>query len=371
MTASALALSSLTPHFTPILRVLTVLFFGLIIGSVQANTPPPAKVVVTQVEAKELADTTSIPGIIDFNTSSLITSEQTGIISAIYFNEGDMVKKGQVIASLNTDLLHQDIKITRSEIDALKAEQARIERDIERSNKLLKTSFESKRALENLEFSLKANQANRQRLRHQIERLNILIRKSDIKAEFDGLILAKHKHPGEWLGQADPIVTLAKLNDTIARVSIPERYLRYVKLGSTTNVMIPALNMEVSGVLDSTVPVADLRTKSVPLKVKIDYQSGFIRNMSVKVSVATSDKRKVLTLPRDALVLQQGQEFVYTVETQKDGRQLAKMLPVEVSGRYGETVAIQPGALTAGSQVVIKGNDRLRPDQPVMIQPQL
>ncbi|GLQ32149.1 efflux RND transporter periplasmic adaptor subunit [Litoribrevibacter albus] len=334
----------------------------------QANTPPPAKVVVTVVSSQELADTTSIPGIIDFNTSSLITSEQTGIISEIYFNEGDKVKKGQIIARLNTDLLQQDIKVKGSEIDALKAEQARIEKDIERSNKLLKTSFESKRALENLEFSLKANLANRQRLLHQVERLNILIRKSEIKAQFDGLILAKHKHPGEWLGQADPIVTLAKLSDTIALVSVPERYLRYVHLGSNTSVMIPALDMEVEGVLDSTVPVADLRTKSVPLKVKIDYQPSFIRNMSVKVSVATSDKRKALTLPRDALVQHQGKEFVYTVKTNDDGSQQAQIVPVDISGRYGEIVAIRPGLLKAGSRVVIKGNDRLRPDQPIVIQ---
>ncbi|MFC3150126.1 efflux RND transporter periplasmic adaptor subunit [Litoribrevibacter euphylliae] len=336
--------------------------------NLHANTPPPAKVVTTNIQFQELADTTSIPGIIEFNTSSQITSEQTGIISAIYFNEGDKVNKGDIIASLNTDLLHQDIKVKRSEIDALAAEQTRIEKDIERSNKLLKTSFESKRALENLEFSLKANLANRQRLLHQVERLNILIRKSEIKAQFDGLILAKHKHPGEWLGQADPIVTLAKLSDTMALVSVPERYIRYIQLRSTTSVMIPALDLEVEGTIDSTVPVADLRTKSVPLKVKIDYQTSFIRNMSVKVSVATSAKRKVLTFPRDAVIQHQGKEFVYTVKTNDDGSQQAQIVPVQITGRYGATVAIQPGLLQADQPVIIKGNDRLQPDQPIAVQ---
>lgn len=373
MTACASALPyncrcSESPHFA--LRVLIGLMSLVLVSTLHANTPPPAKVVTTKVKLQELADTTSIPGIIDFNTSSLITSEQTGIISAVYFNEGDKVKKGDIIASLNTDLLHQDIKVKRSEIDALEAEQARIEKDLARSKKLLKTRFESKRVLENLEFSLKANLANRQRLLHQVERLNILIRKSEIKAQFDGLILAKHKHPGEWLGQADPIVTLAKLSDTMALVSVPERYVRYIQLGSTTSVIIPALDMEVKGTIDSTVPVANLRTKSVPLKVKVDYHPSFIRNMSVKVSVVTSPKRDVLTFPRDALIQQQGKEFVYTVKTNDDGTQQAQIVPVQVTGRYGETVAVQPGRLHADQPIIIKGNDRLQPDQPIAVQTQ-
>ncbi len=329
---------------------------------------PPAKVVTTQVQLEELADTTEIPGIIEFNSSSQITSEQTGIISAIYFDEGDSVKKGDLIARLNTDLLHQDIKVKESELEALKAEQGRIEKDIKRSKKLLKTSFESRRALENLEYSLLANQANRQKLLNQIERLNILIRKSDIMAKFDGLILAKHKQPGEWLGQADPIVTLAKLDDTIALVSVPERYVRYIKLGTKTAVNISPLELQLQGTLSSTVPVADLRTKSVPVKVAIGYQPGFIRNMSLKVSIATSDKRQAITFPRDALVQHQGKEFIYTVKTAEDSTTQAQILPVTVTGRYGDKVAVKPGLITDKTLVIIKGNDRLRPDQPVITQ---
>jgi len=357
----------LNRSYTPLLLSLSVLLLA-ISGLSLANTPPPANVEVTNILSEELSDTSEIPGIIDFNTSSLITSEQTGIITTIFVNEGDKVKKGDIIARLNTDLLQQDIKVKQSEIEALEADQGRIEKDIERSNKLLKTSFESKRALENLEFNLKANLANRQRLLHQVERLRILINKSTIRAEFDGLILAKHKHQGEWLGQADPIVTLAKLSDTVARVSVPERYVRFVALGSTTNVSIPALELNLQGTLDSTVPVADLRTKSIPLKVKIDYQPSFIRNMSLKVSVATSAKHQALTFPRDALVQHQGKEFVYIVKTNDDGSQQAQIVPVQVTGRYGDKVAVKPGLLSAKAQVIVKGNDRLRPDQAIQVQ---
>jgi RND family efflux transporter MFP subunit len=329
--------------------------------------PPTASVEALPVLQESLSDTAEVPGIIDFNTSSQLTSEQTGIITAIYFNEGEMVKKGQIIATLNTDLLEQDIKVKKSEINALKADQSRIKKDIERANKLLKTSFESKRSLENLEFSLKANQANHQKLLHQLQRLKLQLAKSKIKAEFDGLILARHKQPGEWLGQADPIITLAKLSDTIAKVSIPERHIRYTQLGSTTNVTIPALDMNIEGTLLGTIPVADLRTKSIPLKISIDYQPGFIRNMSVKASIATSAKREVLTFPRDALVQHKGKEFVYTVKTNSDGSQQAKITPVSITGRYGEKVAVQPGLLTPEALVITKGNDRLRPDQAISL----
>ncbi|GAA3912849.1 efflux RND transporter periplasmic adaptor subunit [Litoribacillus peritrichatus] len=354
------------PSATMVLGVFSIL--TLATTSVFGQTPPPAKVEVVQATIEELADTTEIPGIIDFNTSSQITSEQAGIISEIYFDEGDMVKSGQLIAKLNTDLLKQDIKVKNSELEALKAEQGRIEKDMARSQKLLKTSFESKRALETLEFNLQANKANRQKLLNQIERLNILIRKSTIKAQYDGLILAKHKQPGEWLGQADPIVTLAKLDETIALVSVPERYVRYIKLGNKTAVNIAPLDLQIEGILNSTVPVADLRTKSVPVKVTIDYQSGLVRNMSLKVSIATSEPRTAVTFPRDALIQHQGKEFIYAVKTNDDNSKQAQIIPVTITGRYGAKVSVQPGLISETTQIIVKGNDRLRPDQPIIIQ---
>jgi RND family efflux transporter MFP subunit len=345
----------------------SLLVIGLMNSAVsQAQGMPPAKVSISKATLEQVTDTTTIPGIVDFNTTSHLTSEQTGIIAAIYVDEGDIVKAGDTIAQLNTDLLKQDVKIQQAELQALQAEQGRIEKDIERSEKLLKTSFESKRALENLKFSLAANKANRQRLAFQIERLNILIKKSTIKANFDGLILEEHKQPGEWLGQADPIVTIAKTSDTVARVSIPERYVRFIEQGEQTPIEITPLGINTEGKVLSTVPVADLRTKSVPLKVQLDYQQGLIRNMSLKVVIPTSEKHAAITFPRDALIQHQGKEFVY-VATPADEGMKATIIPAQITGRYGNRVAVAPGMIQQGMSIITKGNDRLRPDQPILI----
>jgi len=87
-----------------------------------------------------------------------------------------------------------------------------------------------------------------------------------------------------------------------------------------------------------------------------------IRNMSATVEVPSGRKQLLRLLPRDAVVKFNGQNFVYTVTEGK-----AKMLPIKVVARTGVDVAVAEPPLAKGMDLVIDGNDRLRPGQPVEI----
>jgi multidrug efflux pump subunit AcrA (membrane-fusion protein) len=78
--------------------------------------------------------------------------------------------------------------------------------------------------------------------------------------------------------------------------------------------------------------------------------------------VPSGEKRSLRMIKRDAMVRFQGKEFVYTV---KEGQ--AKMLPIEVLAVDGEYLGVDAPYIVSGMQVVVDGNERLRPDQPVQI----
>ena len=85
-------------------------------------------------------------------------------------------------------------------------------------------------------------------------------------------------------------------------------------------------------------------------------------NMSATVFIPTSPKRLLSIIPRDALIKFKGQDFVYTVKDDK-----AVILPVNIVTYLGDTVGADNPYFAAGMPVVIEGNERLQPDQPVVI----
>ena len=92
------------------------------------------------------------------------------------------------------------------------------------------------------------------------------------------------------------------------------------------------------------------------------YHPGMIRNMSATVEVPSGESQLMLLLPRDALVRNGGADSVYTVENGK-----AKLVSVTVLTRRGDQAGVASPSLKSGMKVVVDGNDRLQPDQPVMV----
>ena len=85
-------------------------------------------------------------------------------------------------------------------------------------------------------------------------------------------------------------------------------------------------------------------------------------NMSATVFVSSSLKKQLFIIPRDALVKFQGKDFVYTI---KEGK--ASILPVNIVTYLGDKIGVDNPYFEDGMSVVIEGNERLRPDQPVIV----
>jgi len=84
--------------------------------------------------------------------------------------------------------------------------------------------------------------------------------------------------------------------------------------------------------------------------------------MEARVSLPVGQSKNALIVPRDALMTKFGMTVVYVVVESK-----AKMVPVKVVEYEGQSVGVESLALKAGMDVVIKGNERLMDDQPVMV----
>jgi RND family efflux transporter MFP subunit len=326
------------------------------------QAPPAARVVVDQVFEKELAPSTEMVGLVDFERVSGLSTEIGGLVEQQSLAEGARVEKGAVLVRLNTDLLVKDAEILEKQIllSDIKIKNAR--NNLQRFETLYKQDAASEKEYEDLSDRLRELEIEKEILRQRAARKQLEIEKSVIRAPFDGLILAKNTDQGEWVPPGKALCTLASVDEIYVKVAVSEELVRFTRPGSPVSLEIDALGLSLEGDITGLVPVADPKTKTFQVKIAVDYRPGILQNMSARVNVPTGPKSKLRMIKRDALVRFQGKEFVYTV---KEGQ--AKIVPVTIASIQGEYLGVSDPHIVPGMPVVVDGNERLRPDQPVKV----
>ncbi|MCW8890005.1 MAG: efflux RND transporter periplasmic adaptor subunit [Sedimenticola sp.] len=331
-------------------------------NSLFAAEPPPARVVVKVVTEQKIATQSLLTGVVDFDRISAVSSETSGRVVELHAIEGALIQSGEALIVLNSDLILKDMDIKQKQRAQVSADIEKLNRTLKRLESLLATNAASRQAHDDALFDHRSLQKKREVLDEEMARLQLQLNMSTVTAPFDGVVLEKLKEHGEWVDPGSAICKLASTKDLVVRVSISENLARFQTVGLTVPVSIPALDLTLTGTIMGLMPVANLRSKSLTLKIRIPYQTGMAQNMSATVEIPTSHPQTLRMLPRDALVNVKGKDFVYTVE---DGK--AKLLPIDITVRSGDMLGIQNPPITTGMQVVVDGNDRLRPDQAVQI----
>lgn len=344
------------------MKRITFLFLLLLPAGVLAAPPPPANVIVSKVFEKEIAKTVRIVGMVDFDEKSGLSSEISGLIVSQDMKEGRVVKKGTVLLRLSSDFIRKDIEIIQQQIRQAEIKIGNARKNLKRLEDLYRQKVTSEKDYDDLSDGLKELVVQKRTLVRTLEKKELELEKAVIRAPFDALILEKYKTEGEWATPDTPVCLLGSIEDTTVKAAISENLLRFIRPGQKISLIISALDRPFTADLTAIVPVADPRSKTFQIKIAIPYFNDIIQNMSAAVNVPASLPLKLKMIKRDALVRFQGKDFVYTV---KDGT--AKILPVEIVAVEGEYVGVDAPYITAGMPVVIDGNERLRPDQPVKI----
>lgn len=339
--------------------LLLVLFIA---ASAGAQQPPPARVAVTEIYEKEVAPTTPLVGVVDFDQSAGLSSEISGLVAEHKMNEGGVVRKGDVLVRLNSDFVRKDIAVIDQQIGQVRIKIENAQKDLKRFETLFRQDAASEKQYDDLGFELKELKVDEQTLKVTRAKKELELAKSKIRAPYDGLVIERYMDTGEWISPGDAVCRLVAIDRTVVKVPVSENLIRYVKSGQTVAVKINALDRAFTGRIQTIVPMVDPKSKTFELKVQIKYMQGLLQNMTASVDVPSGEKRSLRMIKRDAMVRFQGKEFVYTV---KEGQ--AKMLPIQVLAVDGEYLGVDAPHIVSGMQVVIDGNERLRPDQPVQI----
>ena len=126
--------------------------------------------------------------------------------------------------------------------------------------------------------------------------------------------------------------------------------------------MLPNANQKkYSGIIEGLIIQGDAKTRTLPLKIKLNtVDKSLFGGLDAEIKLPRNKYSNGLLVPRDAVIKRFGQDVVFTIIDDK-----VKMIPVEVQLYDGSQVAVKADELNSRMRVIIKGNERIFPDQAV------
>ncbi len=340
--------------------IYTFVFSSSLWSQDKPKGPPPANVTVAEVKNGMVAPQAEFVGTVYYQEVSDVASELSGLVETVSFEEGQRVKKGQILVQLGSEILGKDLQATKSSYEQVLAELEIARIDLTRKEKLFKRKSIAEQTYDEERFQVIGLEKRAASLKAQVERIEIELEKKVIRAPYEAVVLERRVDRGEWIAQGASVAVLAKDDVVDIVVEVPERFIPYVRQGMPAQAAINGNT--VNGKIVAIVPRGDIATRTFPVKIRTPNKFSLIEGMSARVILPTGERKNTLIVPRDAVISMSGQSVVFIVNDSKAG-----MRPVKIVGYEGLNAAIEASGLNEGMLVALKGNERLRDGQMVLV----
>ncbi|MBW2347607.1 MAG: efflux RND transporter periplasmic adaptor subunit [Deltaproteobacteria bacterium] len=358
---------------TSVLRIRTagaVLTAGLCIlqtgwyPAAQAGSPRQAQapVVVEKVRKVRIRPEATLIGTVFPFRRSAVAGEAEGLVVEFPVRRGQRVEKGQVLARIQEQPYRLRLKAARAGLAEARENEAEARSELRRISALFEKKSVSSRTYDETAYRVKALRARIMALEAKIETIAYDMSRCTVKAPFDGFVVEEHIQVGQWIKRGGTVVTLAQMDPVLVVVPVPDRYVHSLKAGRSVSLEFDYLprNPLRKGRVRSVIPQGDEKARTFPVEIEVRNRDlSLLAGMSCKVKLPVGSPKEALVVSKDAVVTRRRGSHLFVVRDEK-----AVLVPVRRGEATGDRVAVY-GELSAGEWVVVEGNERLRPGQPV------
>ncbi len=304
---------------------------------------------------------------INARTASTISSKLMGTVQAVHVQEGDPVKKGDLLVTIDSSTVTAQLDqaeaglraARRAESSAISSrDAARAAADLavatyKRYQRLLEENSVSKQEYDEIESRsrqaraaqaqaeamVEASRSRVQQAEAAVQQASIAKRDAKVTAPYDGLVVSKMVDEGDLAAPGTPMLTIEQEGLFCADLVLPERHIQSVKIGMPVKVKVPALgDLEATGHVGRIIPAADAQSRSFELKVGmpegLDLKSGMFARVFIPVGGTG-----ILLVPETAVKTEGQLTGVYIVD---DGN-VARFRLVRAGKTYADRIEIISG----------------------------
>jgi HlyD family secretion protein len=299
-----------------------------------------------------------------------VASKGTGTLVYLAVEEGDRVKKGQVIARLDDSDVMATLRRSRENLRVAEADLEDAKKNYERMQAVI-----AKRAVSQADYDAAAARYKRvvftiEAAKYAVREAEVAVENTRIVAPFDGTVLKKNADVGEIVaplaGAASSkaaVVTIADMSSLEVDADVSEANIPRVAAEQNCEITLDAYpQRRYPGYVSNIVPTADRAKATVMVKIKFkEYDQRVLPEMGAKVTFLAPGTnadamtvKPLLTVPAAAATERDGRAVVFQIREDR-----AVEVPVTTGRRLGNAIEITSG-VKEGDRVISKADDRLK-----------
>ena len=219
------------------------------------------------------AETLTLSGSVISDNQKMITSRFMGFVTNVYVNEGEKVKKNQVLYTIDSREIDSAVRQSELSLQMYQNQYTNVKLNLNRYKRLLKKDMVSKYEVENIELAalnlkdmISIAKARLKEVQNQYMYLNV-------KAPNNGVVVAKNIKVGEMAVPGMPAIVLSDLSDLKISAEIPESNLSLITHGKKVIINIPSLKLRAIGKISAIIPNSNPMTHTFKIKVSFKTNS--------------------------------------------------------------------------------------------------
>lgn len=318
--------------------------------------PPPEVVGTALAEQQSWEVTLSAVASIATSRGVALSNDTAGIVSRLHFESGALVKTGQLLVELDSD-------VERAQLRALQARRDLAELNLSRSRYLASTGAIPQAQLDTDAATFESQSSEVNALAEQIERKRV-------RAPFSGKMGIREVNLGQYLPPGTRIAVLEADEPEFVDFTLPQQHLSSLSPGMPVRALDAAGALLVEGAISAIDPAIDPITRSVRVRADLPEDERLRPGMFVQVEVVLPRRSDVVTIPLTAVLRAPYGDSVFLAEPRPapEGapQKVARQVFVRVGETRGDFASILEG-IKPGQEVVVAGAFKLRNDIPLIV----
>ncbi len=287
-------------------------------------------VALTEARTGELRDVLLLTGALKPKEQVDVTAKVTGRLERLYFQIGDPIREGDLIAELEDDEIQQQVNratasigVARASMQQREAERKNATVELTRAQSLLDDGLISpqdfaftKTQLDVVDAQVEFARAQTKQTEAELKELNIRLEQTKIHAPMSGFVATRFVDVGALISPTTPLLKIVNLSTMVTLANVPERNIGRLRVGNPAEIEVDAIPDETfTGRVARIAPVLDAATRTALVEIDVPNPGNqFKAEMFVRIRLDTGTLRSAILIPREGLVYRGTQPGVYVVD---------------------------------------------------------
>ena len=333
---------------------------------------------LASVQIGQVAEQLILTGALKAKETVNVTPQSTGRLEKTYFQVGDRVREGDLVAELEDSELQQRVRraeaaiaVSAATVDQRAAELANTKANLGRAEQLFKEQllspqeYEQQRTgLATMHAQVALAAAQQQQAEAELGELRIQLAQTKVYAPLSGDVSIRYVDEGSLLSPSTPLIQIVNLTSLVTIGNVPERSVGRLRVGTPAEVRVDAIPDKVfRGIVARIAPVLDAATRSASIEIDISNPDRVLRaEMFVRIDLNFGTTREANLIPRDSLIYRGVESGVFLLN--EENRPVFQVVEIGVNTEDDRVEVLN---LAPGTRIIGRGATMLREGDQIRI----